>query len=32
MLSKLVPDRIAYLEIVRQLSVSNAKHLADMRK
>lgn len=32
MLLKLVPDKIAYLEIVRQLSVSNAKHFADMRK
>lgn len=32
MLPKLVPDIIAYLEIVRQLSVSNAKHFADMRK
>lgn len=32
MLPKLVPDEIAYLEIVRQLSVSNAKHFADMHK
>lgn len=32
MLPKLVPDKIAYLEIVSQLSLSNAKHFVDMRK
>lgn len=31
-LPKLVPDRIAYLEIVRQLSVLNAKHFGGAHK
>lgn len=32
LLPKLVPDRISYLEIVRQLSVSNAKNFGGMHK
>lgn len=32
MLPKCVPDWIAYWEIVRQLSVSNAKNFGDLRK
>lgn len=32
MLPKFVPDTIAYLEIVRQLSMSNAKHLGGAHK